>query len=102
MTLTFETAKRRAAKKAIEFTLDGTTYHFKPPKTTALVLADTTTDQLRAQLNWLEAGLPDDESELIRNRLFDLEDDLEAIDLVRIVNSLLEEMSGRPTGPSPE
>jgi hypothetical protein len=100
--ITFKTAKRRANNQAIEFELDGTTYKFKPPKTTALVLADTTTDQLRAQLNWLEAGLPDKAAKEIRDRLFDMDDDLEAIDLVRIVNALLEEMSGRPTGPSSE
>lgn len=100
MSLVFTSAKKRAAQEPLSFTLDDREYQFNPPKTTALVLASDTASQLRAQLNWLEAGLDDEDAKQIRARLFDMDDELDAVDLVHIVNGLLEEMSGRPTGPS--
>lgn len=101
MTLVFDTAKKRVAKEPIEFTLDGETFVFTPPKTAALALAESNTEQLRAQLNWLSAGLSDEQSEKLHDRLMDFGDPLEAVDLVKIVGALIEEMAGRPTGPSP-
>lgn len=102
MTLIFNSAKNRATQEPIPFTLDEKVYQFTPPETTALALAEGTTEQLRTQLNWLEAGLPDEQAKEIRARLLDPRDDLAAVDLVRIINGLLEAMSGRPTGPSPD
>ena len=102
MSLVFASAKKRAAREPISFTLDDREYQFNPPKTAGLVLAATTSEQLRAQLNWLEGGLGEEDAAHIRARLFDTDDELDAVDLVQIVNGLLEEMSGRPTGPSPD
>lgn len=108
MSLIFEAAAKRADHKPIEFKLLGgpdgeNDFHFTPPRSSvALALADTFADRIRVQLNWLEAGLPEEEAKIIHDRLFDPNDELEALDLIRIVNGLLEEISGRPTGPSPE
>ena len=102
---TFTTAARRVAKKTVDFELDGDTYHFTPPKTTGIYLAGiegSGTDQLKAQLDWLEAGLPADEASHLRERLLDVTDDLEITGILEVVGWLLEEMTGRPTTPSPE
>jgi hypothetical protein len=103
-TKTFTSAARRATTKTIDFDLDGDTYHFTPIKTAALILSGFMGggEQLKTQLNWLSDGLPDNESDRIQARLLDADDPLDIDHLLGVVTWLLEEMSGRPTTPSPE
>lgn len=101
-TKTFSSAANRVNDKPVEFELDGHTYVFTPIKRTALVLSafEGGADQLRSQLNWLSAGLSDEDSAMLTARLMDHHDTLEIPDLLRIIEWLLGEMAGRPTSPS--
>lgn len=101
----FTTAARRQPDYVLEFELDDEKYHFTPPKTTGVYLASiggNGNDQLKAQLDWLEAGLEEDEAARLRARLFDPADDLEVINIMEVVGWLLQEMTDRPTTPSPD
>lgn len=102
--LTFKSAKKRAAAEPIEFTLDGEVFVFTPPKRTALFLAadESSSEQLRVQLNWLSAGLPEDQAERIKSRLMDFDDPLEIGTVHQVIQALFEEAAGRPTGPPPD
>jgi hypothetical protein len=103
-TKTFTSAARRISTEPITFDLDGETYSFIPQKTTALAVSGLNggADQIKGQLNWLGAGLSKEQGDRILARLTDTDDDLELRTVIEIVNYLLTEMSGRPTGPSPE
>lgn len=102
--LTFKSAKKRATAEPIEFQLDGEMFMFTPPKRIAMFLAadEPTHEQVRVQLNWLSAGLPKDQAERIKSRLMDFDDPLEVTTLLEVVGALIEEATGRPTGPSPD
>jgi hypothetical protein len=101
---TFETAKRRLPDYQIEFELDGDKYHFTPPKTTGIWLAtfDSQREQVKAQLDWLGAGLEPDEAERILERLKDPDDDFDLVQALEVTAWLTEEITARPTGPSPD
>ena len=101
MTKEFTTAKRRNA--AIEFTLDGVTYSFTPPKQAALILdvldgADSEVEQARALYDWLGDGLGEEQANALVARLRDPDDDLDWVQLFEIAQWLQEEATGRPTG----
>lgn len=106
MTKDFETQPRDTTP--IPFTLDGETYTFRPPKMISLILpvlgtdlSDPSTQQaqemMTAQMDWLEAGLDEDEATRIAARLRDPKDDFDLDDLVNIVQWLVESVSKRPT-----
>lgn len=99
--LVFESAKQRANGKPLTFTLDGRKFKFQPPKTTAIWLAsnDPMDDRVRVQLDWLSAGLSDEDSEFLVGRLKDYDDPLTPVVLIDVVSGLIEEAAGRPTTP---
>ncbi len=101
-TKTFTSARQRISTEPIEFELDGDTYSFTPQKTTALAVSGLNggSEQIKGQLNWLGAGLSDEQAKKILDRLLDPADDLELVTVIQIVGFLLGEMAGRPTGPS--
>ncbi len=100
-TKTFTSARQRISAEPIEFELDGDTYSFTPQKTTALAVSGLNggSDQIKGQLNWLGAGLPDDQAKRIVDRLLDPADDLELVTVIQIVGFLIGEMAGRPITP---
>ena len=98
----FTSAARREAGEEIKFTLDGEDYLFTPPKTVPVFLAadKNPAEWARVRLNWLSHGLPEDQAQRIHDRLMDFDDALDYGTLSEVINYLMEEMSGRPTGPS--
>lgn len=98
--LEFTTATKR--REPIEFTLDGETFTFTPPKTAGMVLAviDGEEGEAKALFDWLDDGLPEDQSARLEARLRDPADDFDIEDLMEIVKSLAARASGRPTKPS--
>jgi hypothetical protein len=101
--LVFNSAVARANGKAITFTLDERKYKFHPPKTAAIFMSadDSPGERVRVQLNWLSAGLSEEDAKTIHDRLMDFDDPLTPGTLLEVVGALIEEASGRPTGPSP-
>lgn len=106
MTKDFETKPREVTP--IPFTLDAEEYTFRPPKLISLLLpvlgadlSDPTSTQaqemMSAQMDWLNAGLDDDEAERIAARLRDPKDDFDLDGLIAIVEWLVESVSKRPT-----
>lgn len=104
--LAFTTARRRT--DPITFTLDDETFDFTPPKTAAMMLpafdlVDNPEDPtalvgtMRAQLDWLEGGLPADQAARIEARLRDPRDDLDVTDVLEIVRKLVSKVAARPT-----
>lgn len=98
----FVTAKRKA--KAITFSIDGEDYSFTPPKNAEMVLPvlEATGDQdiaaIKAQLDWLGHGLAEGESERLTARLKDPDDDFDVNNLSDILQYVLKQVAGRPTG----
>lgn len=103
-TKTFTSAALRIAADPIEFVLDGETYSFIPQKTSILAVSGLNggSAQIKGQLDWLGAGLSDEQGKRILDRLLDPTDDLELVTIIQIVSFLLGEIAGRPTTPSPE
>jgi hypothetical protein len=101
----FETAKRSLGEP-IDFQIDDDKFTFTPVSTTSIYISSLMGhdlhSQTRTQLNWLSAGLPEDQAQRILDRLLDPEDYLDVQYLDSIVAWLIKEMAGRPTGPSPD
>lgn len=97
--LEFRTAKQR--KEPIKFTIDEDEFTFTPHKTAGMVL-DILDDEseLKAAFDWLDEGLPEDQSALLEKRLRDPEDDLDVDMVAEIIKFLISRVSGRPTKPS--
>lgn len=93
------------ARTPIDFELDGTTYHFTPPKTASVILgfAAGGSEGIKGLLNWLSDGLPEDQMETLKARLLDPEDPLDFELVGEITSDLLEQVTeqktGRPTRP---
>ena len=101
---TFKVAARR--REPIPFRLEGSDYlyTFKPPKQASLMMPlmansddENGLKSSREVFAWLDRGLPEADQEHIRKRLDDDLDDLDFEDLSEVVNSLMEQVSGRPT-----
>lgn len=101
--LSFKTATRRG--QTIEFDVDDDTFHFNAPKTTGLVLpvlnagdgeGELEMATLKAAMDWLEAGLPPDEAQLLEGRLRDPADGFDIDNLVEITYALLRKATGVP------
>jgi hypothetical protein len=107
----------------VTFTLDGDLYHFTPPKFSIIAMGigdlinaisgtaagmdedspesgASTMAMMRELLDWLGAGLPDDEGQRILDRLKDPDDDLDIDTVLTITLGLMEEAGDRPTQPS--
>lgn len=88
------------------FTLDGEAYTFTFPKTAGLLLdmaaSDNGLDRFGAMVDWLDHGLPAEQSQKLLGRLRDPEDALDTEVLGQIIRDLMEEASegraGNPTG----
>lgn len=96
--LAFTTASRRT--QPIRFTLDDVEYEFTPPKMASLVLGIVTGDDIgsvRAMLDWLDSGLPKDQSQLLEARLRDPKDDLDFDTLSEVIQGLMAKAAGGPT-----
>ena len=105
MSKIFTTAKRKVPDYTIDFELDDDKYTFTPSSSAAIFIASLYDDQklsLKVQLDWLEAGLPEDQAARLRERLLDPHDDADMTEVMQIINYLLEEMTDRPTTPSAE
>jgi hypothetical protein len=99
MALEYNTAKKR--REPISFTIDGHEYVFTPPKLAGAVLDTMDNGDDGALLDWLGAGLSDEDEELIATRLRDPNDDLDIEDIGHIVQMLVEKVVGRPTKSRP-
>jgi hypothetical protein len=96
--LVFRTAKKR--REAVEFTLDDKTYSFNPPKIARAMLPVIQGDEseAKATLDWLKAGLSEDDYSHLISRLEDDDDDFDFEDIGNLAESLVEKiMTGRPT-----
>jgi hypothetical protein len=92
----------------IHFDVDGREMVFLPPNSKLLLMAfrDSTdkdpTAQARAvstQLDWLGAGLSDEDGQWILDRLRDPDDGFDVSDALAVAKMLIEEASNRPTPP---
>lgn len=95
--LVFKTAKKN--RPPIEFTLDGHTYTFKPPKIARAVMPvfDGVASDMKAGLDWLGDGLSEEDNKVLLDRLRDPKDDFDFDDLEPIIEQLVQEMTGNPT-----
>lgn len=101
----FSTKSRE--RRQIEFTLDGETFTFTPPKRAELIMSviaedglnskGTDTDSIRDMLNWLGDGLGETQAASLLARLRDPDDDLDLDTVNEIARYLLGQSSNRPT-----
>ena len=91
--------------QVLDFKLDDDLFNFTPPKfaITLLAVVNAGTEdpiaQVRAILNWLSDGLPEEQNARLIARLTDPEDDLDFPDLEGVFEYLMEQVTGRPTKP---
>lgn len=108
--MAFTTAKRN--KKPINFTVDGTSFEFVPPKQADIFLetvsGGTIISLTKETFDWLQEGLDahlvrDEEdtsplpSQYFIDRLKDKDDDFDVPDLEAILGWLQKQVTGRPT-----
>jgi len=96
--LVFRTAKKR--REEVEFTLDDRTYKFNPPKIARAMLpvVDDGESEAKATLDWLRAGLSDEDYETLAARMKDENDDFDFDDIAAVAEALIEKVvTGRPT-----
>lgn len=98
------TSSRQSQSDPIYFVLDDVKYEFYPPKTEAIFMSagEPLAERIRIQLNWLSAGLSEEQAAHLKEQTFDFHDGPRWPDLIKIVSDLIEEATGRPTTPSPE
>lgn len=102
--LAYATAKRK--DKPIEFSIDGEDYTFTPPKTASMVMPVIEQDDadgmeimaVKVQFDWLEQGLPEDQAQRLKDRLKDPKDDFDTKDAEKILEWIMKQVNGRPTG----
>lgn len=94
------TTKEKPPKPAIPFTLDGRAMEFTPPGWAPILLLsnDKPMDVTRGYLDWLGAGMSEDDAQHLLDRLLDPEDQFDLEDITAVILGLIEEASGRPTG----
>lgn len=92
------TTKTKPRKPPIEFKIDGRQMEFTVPGWAPLLLADTTQvgGMTRTYLDWLGAGLSDEDGKWILDRLLDPEDEFDIPEVSEVIFGLLEEVTGRP------
>ena len=93
------TTIKKEAPPPIEFAIDGREMGFTAPGWAPILLADNSQvgGLTRAYLDWLGAGLSDEDGEWILDRLMDPEDDFDLPDITAVIFGILEEVTGRPT-----
>lgn len=90
----FTTAAK--ARTAIEFELDEVKYKFTPPKSAAMIMPMLEGDGdemavVRAGLDWLKAGLHEEQYDTIVGRLKDPEDDYDLDEFQELIEWLMEQ-----------
>lgn len=95
------TTKEKPPAKPIDFSVDGREMVFHNPGWAPIILMKSTqpNDVTRTYLDWLGAGLPDEDAEWILARLLDPKDDFDLIDITNLCLGVLEEVTGRPIVP---
>jgi hypothetical protein len=93
--------KTKPPKEPIVFTLDGREMEFTAPGWAPIVLmkAEEPMDTTRGYLDWLGAGMSDEDGQHILDRLLDPKDDFDLEDITAVILGLIEEASGRPIEP---
>lgn len=93
--------------EAVEFDLDGDTYHLTPPKIAPMLMSVASAtdggrdiEAVRQQLAWFETGLPEEEFERLIDRLEDYEDGLDLSMIGQVFRWVVEQTTGRPMPPS--
>jgi hypothetical protein len=64
-----------------------------------LMKAEEPMDTTRGYLDWLGAGMSDEDGQHILDRLLDPKDDFDLEDITAVILGLIEEASGRPIEP---
>lgn len=96
------TTKEKPPSEPVTFSVDGREMEFRNPGWAPVILgsgAGTVADQARRYLDWLGAGLPDEDGEWLLGRLLDPNDNFEIPDVTDLFVGLIEEITGRPTVP---
>ena len=95
------TTKEKPPREPVVFTLDGREMAFTPPGWAPIVLmkSDQPLDTTRGYLDWLGAGMSDEDGQHILDRLLDPKDDFDLEDITAVILGLIEEASTRPTEP---
>lgn len=95
------TTKPKPPKDPIPFTIDGREMEFIPPGWAPILLASTDEplSATRTHLDWLGAGMSDEDGQHILDRLLDPKDEFDLEDITIVILGLIEEASGRPTEP---
>lgn len=90
-------------------TIDGRPIEFTPPAAhkgfAALIFAkrDKTSEGLesiRADFDWFQAGISDEDSEWLESRLRDPNSPLEVVTVLKAIREVYTELTGSPTKPS--
>lgn len=105
MTKEFTTKKRES--RPVPFSIDGEDFVFTPPKRAGLIMsvvtnvglekAGTDSDSTRDLLNWVSEGLPEEQAQVLLDRLKDPDDDFDLEQINDIARYLLSQSSNRPT-----
>jgi hypothetical protein len=93
--------KPKPPKAAIHFKVDGRELAFTPPGWAPILLLspDQPMDITRGYLDWLGAGMSDEDGQYILNRLLDPTDEFDLEDITPVILGLVQEASGRPIEP---
>lgn len=93
--------KEKPERPPIEFSLDGRVMTFVNPGWAPIVLMrpDGPTDITRTYLDWLGAGLSDEDGQWILDRLLDPNDHYDLEDITELILGIVQEATGRPTVP---
>lgn len=102
--LDYTTSKRK--KQVIEFTVDGVDFKFTPPKRARMIMPVMEQDDadamgamaMKAQMDWLGQGLSEEQSQILLDRLRDDDDDFDTPDMDNLLEWLMKQVNGRPTG----
>jgi hypothetical protein len=93
--------KPREPGPGVEFSVDGREMTFHTPGWAPIVLMRSSgpLDVTRTYLDWLGAGLPDEDAKWLLDRLLDPTDDFDLPEITDIIMGLMEEVTGRPIQP---
>lgn len=93
--------KPKPPKDPIPFSIDGREMSFTPPGWAPILLMkpEQPMDVTRTYLDWLGAGMSDEDGQYILDRLLDPNDEFDLPDITDIILGLVQDATGRPTEP---